>query len=290
MKVRESATESVFHFANNAFMLLILFVTLYPFWYVSMASVSSIGHVIQNGFILWPDSLHGDAYGQIFRNNLIPTAYRNTLLITIFGTALSLLLTILGAFVLSLRKLPGRTALTFYVVFTMLFGGGLVPTYLTVSGLGLIDSLLALILPSAISAYNLVLMRNFFQTVPESLFESASIDGIRLTGYLRRILLPLSTPSIATIALFYAVGYWNAYFNSLIYIRTRTLWPIQTILRQILMTSQFNTMMYDDANQTLAAETLKNAMIVVAVLPILCVYPFVQRYFVKGLLVGSLKG
>ena len=172
----------------------------------------------------------------------------------------------------------------------MLFSGGLVPTYLVVSELELLDTLWALILPSAVSTYNLVLMRNFFQSVPDSLYEAASIEGETLVGYLLHILLPLSGAAIATIALFYAVGYWNDYFKSLIYIRDNNLWPMQTVLRQALQTAQFNTMMYDDSAQTLASETLKDAMIVVTVVPILCVYPFVQKYFVKGVMVGSLKG
>ncbi|MEG0902183.1 MAG: carbohydrate ABC transporter permease, partial [Clostridia bacterium] len=184
----------------------------------------------------------------------------------------------------------GRTGITFFVVFTMLFSGGMVPTYLVVCQLKLVDTLWALILPSAVNAYNVILLRNFFQSVPDELYEAASIDGITAGGYLWRIMLPLSSASIATIGMFYAVSYWNAYFNAVIYIRDSTLWPMQMILRQILMTNQFNTMMYDDAAQSLASETLKNAMIVITVLPIVCVYPFIQKYFVKGIMVGSLKG
>ena len=152
-----------------------------------------------------------------------------------------MVLTILGAYVLTIKKLPGRTAITFFFVFTMLFSGGLVPTYLVVSELELLDTLWALILPSAVSTYNLVLMRNFFQSVPDSLYEAASIEGETLVGYLLHILLPLSGAAIATIALFYAVGYWNDYFKSLIYIRDNNLWPMQTVLRQALQTAQFNT-------------------------------------------------
>ncbi|MEE0298185.1 MAG: carbohydrate ABC transporter permease, partial [Christensenellales bacterium] len=163
-------------------------------------------------------------------------------------------------------------------------------TYRVVSGLGLIDTLWALVLPSAISTYNMVLMRNFFQSVPDSLYEAASIDGENMVGYLFHFLLPLSGAAIATITLFYAVGYWNDYFKSLIYIRDNNLWPMQTVLRQALQTSQFNNMMYEDAAQTLAPESLKDAMIVVTVLPVLCIYPFIQKYFVKGVMVGSLKG
>ncbi len=290
MKIRKKIGERSFDIVNAVLLIIVLLCTLYPFWYVLVGSVSSIGHLIKNGFILWPDGLHWDAYEQLFRNSLIPTAYRNTLLITFGGTAISMGLTIMGAFVLSLKKLPGKTFFTAFVVFTMLFGGGLIPTYLLVNALGLIDTLWALILPGAISAYNMVLMRNFFQSIPESLYEAASIDGITLFGYLLKVVLPLSGATLATITLFYAVSYWNAYFSSLIYIRDQNLWPMQTVLRQALMTAQFNTMVYDDSTQTLAPETVKNAMIVISVLPIICVYPFLQKYFVKGIMVGSLKG
>lgn len=282
--------DRAFNGANVALMLLVIFLTLYPFWYVIVCSFSSIAHVIGNGFVLWPDGIHFDAYRQIFRNNLVPTGYRNTLIVTSLGTLLSMAISITGAYGLSVKKLPGHRSITFFVVFTMLFNGGLVPTYLVVSNLKLVDKLWALILPSALNAYNVILLRNFFQSIPEELHEAASIDGISRAGYLFKIVIPLSSASIATIGMFYAVAYWNAYFNAVIYIRTASLWPMQMILRQILVTNQFNTLMYDDAAQTLASETLKNAMIVVTVLPIVCVYPFVQKYFVKGIMVGSLKG
>ena len=255
-----------------------------------VGSVSSMAHLIKNGFVLWPDGLHLDAYEQVFRNDLVPVAYRNTLIVTLGGTALSMLLTILGGFVLSLKKLPGRVFFTFFFVFTMMFGGGLVPTFLVVSRLGMIDTLFALIVPGAISTYNMILMRNFFESVPESLYEAASIDGETLPGYVFHILLPLSGAAIATITLFYAVGYWNDYFSSIIYIRNNRLWPMQTVLRQVLQTAQMNNMMYDDAKKGVAPETLKDAMIVVTMIPILCVYPFVQKHFVKGVMIGSIKG
>lgn len=283
-------SDLVFHIINLLIMIFVVVVTLYPFWYVFVGSFSSVGHLVKNGFVLWPDGLHFDAYKQVFRNSLIPTAYRNTIIVTLAGTAISMLFTILGAYVLSIKNLPGRKGLTIFFILTMLFNGGLVPTYLVVSGLKLIDSLWALILPGAVNTYNMVLMRNFFQSVPDELYEVACIDGESMTGYLIHILLPLSKASIATITMFYAVAYWNDYFKSLIYIRDSALWPMQTVLRQVLQTAQFNTMMFEDAAQSLSTETLKDAMIVVSVLPILCIYPFVQKYFVKGVMVGSLKG
>ena len=290
MKIKKTVGDHVFNAITYIVMTFVLVVTLYPFWYVVVGSVSSMAHLIKNGFVLWPDGLHLDAYEQVFRNDLVPVAYRNTLIVTLGGTALSMLLTILGGFVLSLKKLPGRVFFTFFFVFTMMFGGGLVPTFLVVSRLGMIDTLLALIVPGAISTYNMILMRNFFESVPESLYEAASIDGETLPGYVFHILLPLSGAAIATITLFYAVGYWNDYFSSIIYIRNNRLWPIQTVLRQVLQTAQMNNMMYDDAKKGVAPETLKDAMIVVTMIPILCVYPFVQKHFVKGVMIGSIKG
>ena len=290
MKIKKTMGDHAFNAITYIVMTFVLVVTLYPFWYVVVGSVSSMAHLIKNGFVLWPDGLHLDAYEQVFRNDLVPVAYRNTLIVTLGGTALSMLLTILGGFVLSIKKLPGRTPLTFFFVFTMMFGGGLVPTFLVVSRLGLIDTLLALFVPGAISTYNMILMRNFFQSVPESLFEAASIDGETLPGYAFHILLPLSGAAIATISLFYAVGYWNDYFSSIIYIRNSRLWPMQTVLRQILQTGQLDNVLYNDAKRSIATETLQYAMITVTVLPILFVYPFIQKYFVKGVMVGSLKG
>ena len=290
MKIKKTVGDHVFNAITYIVMTFVLVVTLYPVWYVVVGSVSSMAHLIKNGFVLWPDGLHLDAYEQVFRNDLVPVAYRNTLIVTLGGTALSMLLTILGGFVLSLKKLPGRVFFTFFFVFTMMFGGGLVPTFLVVSRLGMIDTLFALIVPGAISTYNMILMRNFFESVPESLYEAASIDGETLPGYVFHILLPLSGAAIATITLFYAVGYWNDYFSSIIYIRNNRLWPMQTVLRQVLQTAQMNNMMYDDAKKGVAPETLKDAMIVVTMIPILCVYPFVQKHFVKGVMIGSIKG
>ena len=236
--------------------------------------------------LLWPDGLHLEAYQQVFRNELVPTAYGNTLFITIVGTLMSMFLTILGAFVLSRKDLPGRNLLTFFVVFTML----LVPLYLQVRRLNLLNTLWSLILPVCISTYNLIIMRNFFQGVPDALYEAAVLDGASVTTYLWRILLPLSTSAIATITLFYAVDYWNAYYYALIFITKKTVWPMQALLRQIIMSSELDSLMYDDGIQNIASEMLKDAMIVVTALPIICVYPFLQRYFVKGVMVGSLKG
>ena len=285
-----SKKERVFDWVNTLIMLLVIVLTLYPFWYVIVASVSSISHVTNSVVLMWPDGLHWDAYQQVFRNNLVPTAYGNTIFITLVGTVISMLLTCTSAFVLSRKELPGRKLLTLFVVFTMLFNAGLVPFYLLVRNVGLLNTRWSLILPFAVSTYNTIIMRNFFQGVPNALYEAASIDGCSYFKYFLQILLPISLPSIATITLFYAVSYWNAYFYSILFITDRVKYPIQAILRQILMSSEFNTLLYDDAAQSMPSEMLKCAMIVITALPIICVYPFLQRYFVKGVMVGSLKG
>lgn len=285
-----SKGDIVFHIFNTLLMILILICTLYPFWYVIVSSLSSISHVTNSVVLLWPDGLHWDSYQQVFRINLVPVAYGNTLFVTLIGTAVSMLLTSLSAFVLSRKELPGNKVMTLFVVFTMLFNAGLVPFYLQVKNLHLLNSRWSLIWPFALSTYNTVILRNFFKSVPNALYEAASIDGSGYIGYFFRILLPLSMPSIATITLFYAVSYWNAYFYSILFITDRALYPIQAILRQILMSSEFNTLLYDDATQSMPSEMLKCAMIVITALPIICVYPFLQRYFVKGIMVGSLKG
>ena len=285
-----SRREKCFRILNNLLMALIMIIMLYPFWYVIVCSLSSLSHIQNTTFIMWPDGIHLESYRQVFRNELVPTAYLNTIFITVVGTALSILLTIIGAFCLSRRDLPGHTAMTAFVVFTMLFSGGLIPTYLLVRSLKMLNTLWSVIVPTAINTYNMIIMRNFFKSVPQELEEAATIDGASQIQYLLRILLPLSGASIATITLFYAVDYWNAYFYSLIYITKRQLLPMQAILRQVLMTTEIETIMYDAAVQTLPSEMLKDAMIVVTALPIICLYPFIQRYFVKGVMVGSLKG
>ena len=291
MSIRESGRVGTISFRviNTIIMSTVVVATLYPFWYIIVSSFSSITHIINSQVILLPDGIHLDAYQQIFRNTLIPNAYKVTIIVTLAGTAISMVLTILCAYVLSRKTLPGRTGLTLFAVFTMLFNGGLVPTYLVVNSLKMTNTLWALILPGALSTYNMVIMRNFFSSIPESLYEAAAIDGISYTRYLTRILLPLSLPSIATITLFYAVSYWNSYFESIIYIRDSHLWPMQTLLRQILMANQYE-MLFDDGGRSVASEMMKDAMIVITAMPIICVYPFLQKYFVKGVLVGSVKG
>ena len=293
MKIKKTVGDHVFNAITYIVMTFVLVVTLYPFWYVVVGSVSSMAHLIKNGFVLWPDGLHLDAYEQVFRNDLVPVAYRNTLIVTLGGTALSMLLTILGGFVLSLKKLPGRVFFTFFFVFTMMFGGGLVPTFLVVSSLGMIDTLWALIIPGAISTYNMILMRTYFSSIPDALRESATIDGANDFVTLTRIMLPLSKSMLATIALFYAVGRWNAVTDGMIYINEPEKYILQVRLKNIILNAQgLDELMAEGANMEFSLNTtqMRCATLMFSLIPVLIVYPFLQKYFVKGVMIGSVKG
>jgi len=282
--------DFVFDSINYMLMLGIIVVTLYPFYYVLVASFAPISQIISGKVLLWPASVSLQAYRTVLNNPLIPRSYYNTIFITCFGTLFSMTLTVIGAYVLSKKYLPGRPQLTFMVVFTMLFNGGLIPTFLTVKALGFGNTLWVLIIPSGLSAFYLVVMRNFFAELPSSLEESASIDGASQLTILLRIYLPLSLPVLATFFLFYAVGYWNAFFNAIIYLSDYHYWPVPVVLREALVMGRTDNMFIRDDEFGAPLENVKMALIIIAVFPILCVYPFLQKYFVKGLLVGALKG
>ena len=289
-RYKRTPMEWLFDGGNAIFMSLIVFVTLYPFWYIAVGSVSSIGHIMSGGFLVWPDQFSLDTYRYVLINPRIPRAYGNSIFITVVGTAISMVLTTLGAYVLSKRYLPGRKYMTLFIVITMLFGGGLIPFYLTVKTMGLIDTIWALIIPVAISSYNMIIMRNFLMTIPASIEESAQIDGARHFTILSRIYLPLSLPVMATITLFYAVGYWNAFFYATIFLNKPDYQPIQVILREVLIRSRADLLQFEDFQLNVPPETVKMSLVVITVAPIMVVYPFLQKYFVKGVLVGSIKG
>ena len=287
---KRSPVEWLFEIIIWVIMLFVVIVTLYPFWYICVGSVSSIGHIMKGNFLLWPDQFSLSTYRYVLANPRIPRAYMNTIFLTVVGTAISMVLTTLGSYVLSKKYLPGRKTLTLFVVFTMLFGGGLIPFYMTVRSLGMIDTIWALIFPSAISSYNMIIMRNFLMTIPASIEESAQIDGARHFRILLRIYLPLSLPVMATITLFYAVGYWNAVFNAIIFLNKQDNQPVQVILREVLIQARSDLLQFEDFRLNAPVETVKMALIVVTVAPIIMIYPFLQKYFVKGVLVGSIKG
>ncbi|OUS70407.1 ABC transporter permease [Paenibacillus sp. MY03] len=281
----------VFAAVNYTLLAIIALVTVLPFLHVVAGSFTTSAEMAVKKFILFPTVWSFDAYKFIFSTNTIFRAMGVSVGITAFGTLFSMLLTALMAYGLSRRDLDGRRGIMFLVVFTMLFSGGLIPTFLVVRELGMIDSYLALIVPTSISAFNLIIMRNFFQNIPEGLEESAKIDGCSDFGILFRIVLPLSMPAIATLSLFYAVTYWNTYLSAILYLNDSLKWPIQVLLRQIVVLASGMDYSSDlDSTVPPPDQTIKMAVIVVATLPILLVYPFLQKHFAKGAMLGSIKG
>lgn len=291
--MRRSLGEHVFDWSNTLFLILLSLVTLYPFFYVLVASVSDPTWMMQvRGLIWYPKGFSLEAYKLVFNNPSITTGYLNTLLYVTMGTALNILMTSLGAYALSRQNVMWRNPVMFLIVFTMFFNGGLIPTYLLIHDLGMVNTRWALIIPSAMSAYNLIIMRTSFQSVPVSLEESAKLDGANDFTILFRVILPLSMPVVAVMILFYGVAHWNSWFSALIYLRTRELYPLQLILREILITSSTESMMTSvgGVDKTPIGETIKYATIIVATVPILLLYPFLQKYFVKGVMIGAIKG
>jgi putative aldouronate transport system permease protein len=290
---RESVGERVFNFGNLLFLIALMGVTLYPLLYVLFASLSSAGELTQHrGLLFAPLDLTFEAYRRVFANPIILTGYRNTLFIVIVGTALNVLLTTLGAYALSRRGVLFRNPVMFFIVFTMFFSGGLIPTFLLVGQtLGMQNTLWALIVPGAVNTLNLIIMRTAFLNVPTSLEEAARMDGANDWTILFRIFLPLAWPVVAVMILFYGVAHWNAFFSALVYIHDRELYPLQLVLREILISSNVQNMATDVSSGDVLAigETIKYATIIVATLPILLVYPYLQRYFVKGVLIGAIK-
>lgn len=288
----KTISSRIFDIVNYTLLLIIGLVTILPFIHVIAGSFTTVTELAQKQFVLFPTVWSLDAYKYIFSTNTVFKSLGVSVGVTFFGTLFSMLLTCLMAYGLSRKDLDGRNFIMFMVLFTMLFSGGMIPTFLVVKELGMIDSYAALIVPSAINAFNLIIMRNFFQNLPEGLEESAKIDGAGDWGILFRIVIPLSMPAIATISLFYAVTYWNTYMQAILYLNDAAKWPVQVILRQIVILASglaADTSGMEDIVRP-PEQTVKMAVIVVATLPILCVYPFLQKHFAKGALLGSIKG
>lgn len=288
-----SLTDKTMDVAIYSLLSILVVITLYPLLYVAFASISEASQLVTHkGLLYKPLGISFEAYKSVFKNPGILTGYRNTLFIVVMGVTLNLFMTALGAYVLSRKNVMWNKAFIFIIILTMFFNGGLIPIYLVVKGVGLLDSLWAPIVPFAISTFNLIIMRTAFMSVPDSLEESAKIDGANHFTIMFRIILPLSMPVIAVMILYYAVDKWNGWFYSSIFIKDRELFPLQLILREILLANQTDSMSAGAAagDQFQIGETIKYATIMVATIPILCVYPFVQKYFVKGVMVGALKG
>ncbi|MBB6634877.1 carbohydrate ABC transporter permease [Cohnella thailandensis] len=281
----------LFGIVNFALLALIAIVMMLPFIHVVAGSFTTSAEMAVKKFVLIPTDWSIDAYKFIFSTNTIFRSMAVSVGITVVGTLFSMLISSMMAYGLARRDLDGRRVFMFLVVFTMLFNGGLIPTFLVVKELGLIDNYAALILPISINAFNLIILKNFFQNIPEGLEESAKIDGCNDFGILFRIVLPLSMPVIATISLFYAVTYWNTYLNAIMYLNESKMWPIQVLLRQIVVLASGLDYSSDlDSAVPPPDQAVKMAVIVVATLPILLVYPFLQKHFAKGALLGSVKG
>lgn len=288
--IKQTTEEKIWEIVIYFILIVIAIVTLSPFLYVLLVSVTptvELSNVSKN-ILYFPKQVDFTAYNQIFQTDTIPQGFKISLFITVVGTLLSLLITVLTAYPLSRKNLPGREVLLFMIVFTMLFNGGLIPTYLVVKSLRLIDKIWALIMPSLVSAFNLIIIKNYFLTIPDSLEESVKLDGANDFVILFKIMLPLSAPMLATIALFYAVGYWNSFFNAILYINNTRLYPLQVVLRRILF-SATGDLILDIETHKASMLAVRMAVIAVTTIPILMVYPFLQKYFTQGILLGSIK-
>lgn len=284
----------VFDFICYTILILLCLSILIPFLHLLSLSLSPSHVATKSGLHLIPEELTLDNFVKVFSNKFIWVGYKNTLIRTVFGTIIQLAITAMGAYVISKKFFPHRTFWTFIIVFTMFFGGGLIPSYLVVKNLGLINNYASLILPSLVSAFNLVIMRNFFSAIPEDYEESCMIDGAGRFTIFFRIIVPLSTPILATVGLWLIVGHWNAWFDVLLYMQKDNMFTLQIVLRRIIVSGTQVLDMTSGAAFYTESETsvegLKAASIYVATIPILCSYPFVQRFFVKGIMLGSLKG
>lgn len=297
MKIR-STGDKVFDGINYTLLAIVLCIVAFPLLFVLAASISSPDAVVTGKVWFWPVGLNISAYNQIFQQGTIMSGYKNTIIYTVVGTVINLIMTTCAAYPLSRRDFAGRGFFMMAMVFTMYFSGGLIPSFLNIRDLGMIDTLWVMVIPGAISTYNVIIMKTFFQnTIPAELHEAATIDGCSNLRTLVSIILPLSKPVMSVMVLFYAVGHWNAYFNAMIYLTTASKFPLQIILRDILILKQPLEMqglteadLLAHSEQLKRGELLKYAIIVVANLPILLIYPLLQKYFVHGMMIGSVKG
>lgn len=290
---QRSIGRRVFLGINAVIMLFVVAVTLFPFLYMFATSFSSTEAIVKGEVTFWPVDFTVNSYAAILQQQQFWSGYKNTILYTVFGTVIGVLLTAICAYPLSKKKLPGKKGILMFMVFTMYFGGGLVPYYLLITGLHMINTMWAIILPGAISTYNMLVMRTFFMGIPDSLEEAAQIDGLGYLGIFTKIILPLSKPVIATIALFNAVGYWNDWFNPMIYLNNTSKYPVTLFLRNVVMGATLSVksgqQITSSSSMQTMPQTLQAATIMLVTIPILCVYPFVQKYFVKGVMIGSIK-
>ncbi len=296
-KFKRSYSDKIFDIVNLIIMLVLFLVFVWPLWFVVIASFSNPNEVWNGNVILLPKQFSMAAYEAVIQYKSIWIGYRNTIFYTVAGTLTNLFMTICAAYPLSRKDFMPRNFFMFLFMLTMYFSGGLIPTYLVASKLHLINTVWAMIIPGAVSIYNVIITRTYFlNSIPSGLQEAAALDGANSFQFLIKVVLPLSKPILAVIGLYYAVGHWNDFFSALIYINDKSLMPLQTFLRDLLMSNKMlvNGMQGMDAAQAemkmQLAQTLKYSAIVVSTVPVLCIYPFIQKYFVKGIMIGSIKG
>ena len=291
VRYKKSTGEKIFDICNTFFLLALVLITLYPFYYVLVASVSDPMQIYKTGgLLLVPQGFNVENYIVAFKYTPIWIGYRNTIFYVIAGGALSVLFTVMGAFGLTRKGLPGRDGIMLAIIFTMYFSGGLIPTYMVVKELGMLDTVWAVLLPGCISTYNLIVTISYFRGLPYELEEAAKMDGASDYTVLFKIMLPLAKPIIAVISLYYMVAMWNSYFSTMIYLDNPKLRPLQLVLRDILIQSEADNMVGQGGATSAFAEGMKYAVIIIATVPILCVYPYIQKYFVKGVTIGAVKG
>ncbi len=291
-----STEDWIFDVLNFTILTICVILVLYPLYFMVIASISDPSAIYAGEVWLLPKKITFEGYERIFRDNSIWIGYRNSLIYTLVGTLINVTLTLTAAYALSRKDLPGRKFFMLFITFTLFFNGGLIPTYLVVKDLKMLNTIWALVIPNAVSVFNLIIARTFLEnTIPDELLEAAVIDGCSDAQFFRKIVLPLSKPIIAILVLYYGVGHWNSFFDALIYLRDESLYPLQIILRNILVQNQVNTtqMSMDAASyaaQQRVSELIKYGVIMVASVPVLILYPFLQKYFVKGTMIGSVKG
>ena len=291
---RKTTSDVMFEIINIAILLILCIIVIYPIYYMLIISLSD-GYAVMRGEVdLLPVGINLTSYLAVLQNPDIPRSYLNTIIYTVVGTLIAVSMSALCAYPLSRKKFYGRNVFTFMIIVTMFFDAGMISNFMVVDNLHLLNTIWAIVLPGAINAWYMVIMRTFFQQLPEEIFESAYLDGANDLIIFTKIVLPLSVPTIATMILFYAVGYWNGWFSALIYLDDKVKYPVQWIMRTIVLSGETTSMASAASSMTgdlgAIATNIKYAVVFITMLPILCVYPFVQKHFVKGVMVGALKG
>ena len=290
--IHRSLGDRVFNWTNAIILFVLAFIMLYPFWDMAVMSISPLAFANKSGLKLWPmGGVTWEAYRQVFSTTTVLTAYKNTIIRTVVGTSISIVLYFCAAYPLGKKELPFRRTLSLYFLIPMFFTGGMVPEFLTYKEIGIYNTIWALILPALMTTYNLLIVRNFVAGIPESLEESARVDGASFAVILFQIIIPLSMPVLATVALWVAVAHWNAWYDATVYVRSKDLIVLQKYLRDLLITAkEAATGDSVSGGEAMATRSVEAATTLVAIGPILITYPFIQRYFVKGVMVGSVKG